>query len=105
MNLDWDYIIRNYREIHRTCLTDGYLLPFVLSPAFIPPDNRLSYDEMKKIDIDTEKLSVKIARRHEIEKSVCLGICDTYNDIEEYWTDHMKWFVKEYRQFRQVLKE
>ena len=56
MNLDWDYIIRNYREIHRTCLTDGYLLPFVLSPAFIPPDNRLSYDEMKKITVDKEKV-------------------------------------------------
>lgn len=100
MKLNDKKLIENYKEIHKTCLEDGYLIPSLLSPTVIPFKNRLTYEELQNINIKTDELDRRIADRRVIEESVCNGTCDTFQSIPEYWEYEMEKFFKEYPQFQ-----
>ena len=105
MNLNEDFIIKNYKTIHKTCLMDGYLLPTILSPARIPFEYRLTYQELQNIDINETELKRRLADRREIEQNVMEGTCDVFSTIPDYWEYEITKFIQKYPQFNNIIQQ
>ena len=99
-----DELFKRYKEIQKTCLKDGWLIPTLINPVYIPPSKRMSFKELDNEDKDIEGLSEKNKRKREIEDNIINGDCDTFDTLMEYYEDELYRFLNEYPQFNDILE-
>jgi hypothetical protein len=106
-------LCESYKDIKKTCIDDGYLIPFNLVTVNIP----LEYDYTDK---EWDKLVDKLSDRNydKIKKSMIqrrndeLKLFSRYGKdidnfqikMDEYYENELRSFIKKYPRFKTIIK-
>ena len=103
MKINEEKLYPQYKQIQKTCLEQGTPIPYLISPYHIPEEYKYSYHELKLLKINREELKKKEALRkkkeYEITKDKISGT------LMELWLDELNEFLRQNRQFKNIIEE
>ena len=92
-----------YKNITKTCINDGYLLPHILKSSSIPKEYKLTDKEKQEYFNKTtketkEKLYNMMKKAEENTKN------KSKKEQEEYYNQELKRFISEYPEYENIMK-
>ena len=103
MEIITEKLYEQFKDIETQCLKDSRIVPDIFSP--VPWEHRLTIDEKAKIKNDGKKLQEQYKQRRKEEVLVIKGEHKKYDTIRELQEAELQAFLKDYPQFKNIVKE
>lgn len=109
MDFNEPVLYKEYKNIVKTCIQEGYALPVLIKDKHIPQEYKYNLEEKQTLFDNTtdeakEKLYNMLNHRGEIVYSILQKTNNTYTDVMEYYEDEVSSFIKLYTDYEDIIR-